>query len=70
MQQVRGRKPFGDDVAGLHQLERELKRIRVVQAAADAHRVLHEAIALGASANLVFQLKRGRGPIGNAPQIL
>src|SRR3954471_22658039 len=54
MEQVGGRETLGYDIAGFHQLQSELERVRVVQATANTNGVLHKAVAF--SAALYFTL--------------
>ena len=57
VEKVGRRETLGDDVARLHQLERELVRIAVVHPASDDDAVFHERISLDEILNLRFQLE-------------
>ena len=66
VQQVSLGKAFGDDVAGLHQLERPFEGIRVIEPAPDDDGVLHEAVAFGAGGDLLFDAERLARLLGKA----
>ena len=54
VEKVGRRETLGDDVARLHQLERELVRIAVVHPASDDDAVFHERISLDEILDLRF----------------
>ena len=69
VQKIGRGKPLRHHVAGLHQLQRELEGIGIIQAAAHHHRRAHVPVALRERADLGLQAKRIRRQLRNPLQV-
>ena len=68
--EVRRGKAFGDHVAGFHELEGELKRIAVVDAAPHHHAMIHVAVTLHQFAQFGNELERFLDAVGDLADAL